>query len=80
MFSSFFPNPKLFFPAKVLWTTLGMARDGCLISRQGNRVDVKVETICLHGDEPTAVAVARHVRHGLEAAGCRIVTIPEMLN
>ena len=35
---------------------------------------------CLHGDEPTAVNVARHVRKGLEAAGCRIVTIPEMLN
>ncbi len=25
MFSSFFPNPKLFFPAAVLWTALGMA-------------------------------------------------------
>lgn len=67
-------------PAKALAQCLSMVRDGYLISRQGNRVDVKVETICLHGDEPTAVAVARHVRHGLEAAGCRIVTIPEMLN
>lgn len=67
-------------PAKALAQCLSMVRDGYLISRHGNRVDVKVETICLHGDEPTAVAVARHVRHGLEAAGCRIVTIPEMLN
>jgi peptide/bleomycin uptake transporter len=25
MFSSFFPNPKLFFPAAVLWTALGIA-------------------------------------------------------
>src|SRR5216684_2879027 len=25
MFSSFFPNPKLFFPAAVLWTALSMA-------------------------------------------------------
>lgn len=25
MFSSFFPNPKLFFPATILWTALGMA-------------------------------------------------------
>ena len=25
MFSSFFPNPKLFFPAAILWTALGMA-------------------------------------------------------
>ena len=24
MFSSFFPNPKLFFPATVVWTALSM--------------------------------------------------------
>lgn len=64
---------------KALAQCLSMVRDGYLISRQGNRVPVAVETICVHGDEPTAVAVARHVRQGLEAAGCRIVTIPEML-
>jgi UPF0271 protein len=67
-------------PEKALAQCLSMVRDGHLISRQGNRVDVAVETICVHGDEPTAVNVARHVRQGLEAAGCRIVTIPEMLS
>jgi UPF0271 protein len=66
-------------PDKALAQSLSMVRDGYLISRQGNRVDVAVETLCVHGDEPTAVSVARHVRRGLEAAGCRIVTIPEML-
>src|SRR5579864_2423810 len=25
MFSSFFPNPKIFFPAAILWTALAMA-------------------------------------------------------
>lgn len=57
-----------------------MVKDRCLTSRLGKTVPVEVETICLHGDEPTAVDVARHVRKGLEAAGCRIVTIPEMVN
>lgn len=66
-------------PDKALAQSLSMVRDGHLISRQGNRVPVTVETLCVHGDEPTAVSVARHVRQGLEAAGCRIVTIPEML-
>ena len=51
-----------------------------LSAQQGNRVSVEVETICVHGDEPTAVGVARHVRQGLEAAGCRVVTLPEMFN
>src|SRR5262245_51882207 len=67
-------------PDKALSQCLSMVRDRCLTSRQGNRVNVAVETICVHGDEPTAVAVARHVRKGLEAAGCEIVTIPEMVN
>jgi UPF0271 protein len=67
-------------PDKALAQCLSMIRDRCLTSRQGNRVAVEVETICVHGDEPTAVEVARHVRRGLEAAGCRIVTIPEMMN
>jgi len=42
-------------------------------------VRVAVETICVHGDEPTAVAVAGHVRKGLEAAGIAVVTLPEMM-
>jgi 5-oxoprolinase (ATP-hydrolysing) subunit A len=67
-------------PEKALAQCLSMVKDGCLTSRDGKRVAVGVETICVHGDEPTAVALARHVRKGLEAAGCRIVTIPEMLN
>jgi UPF0271 protein len=67
-------------PDKALKQCLSMVKDRCLTSRQGNRVPVEVETICVHGDEPTAVGVARHVRQGLEAAGCRVVTLPEMFN
>ena len=66
-------------PDKALAQCLDMVRNRCLTSRLGKRVTVEVETICVHGDEPTAVAVARHVRQGLEAAGCRVVTIPEMM-
>ncbi len=66
-------------PDKALAQCLDMVRDRCLTSRLGKRVNVEVETICVHGDEPTAVNVARHVRRGLEAAGCQVVTIPEMM-
>lgn len=58
---------------------LSMVRDGTVVSRQGTTVKVAVETICVHGDEPTAVAVAGHVRKGLEAAGIAVVTLPEMM-
>jgi UPF0271 protein len=49
-----------------------------IVSRTGKRLKVRLDTLCLHGDEPSAVIAARAVRHGLEAAGVAIVTLPEM--
>jgi 5-oxoprolinase (ATP-hydrolysing) subunit A len=37
-----------------------------------------MNTLCLHGDERSAVTAARAVRQGLEAAGVKIVTLPEL--
>ena len=66
-------------PKKALEQCLRMIEKKELISRHGNKVKVEVDTICLHGDEPTAVMVAGEVRKGLEKAGVKLVTIPEML-
>jgi UPF0271 protein len=49
-----------------------------IVSRTGKPLKVRLDTLCLHGDEPSAVVAARAVRQGLEAAGVRIVTLPEM--
>ncbi|HEX4893287.1 MAG TPA: 5-oxoprolinase subunit PxpA [Hyphomicrobiaceae bacterium] len=57
---------------------LRMIESGEVMSRQGTRVKVAVDTICVHGDEPTAVKVATEVRRGLDAAGVKVVTLPEM--
>jgi 5-oxoprolinase (ATP-hydrolysing) subunit A len=35
----------------------------------GTKIPVTIDTICVHGDTPTAVAMARAVRTALEAAG-----------
>jgi UPF0271 protein len=55
-----------------------MVVDDEIVSRTGKRLKVRLDTLCLHGDEPSAVIAARAVRHGLEAAGVDIVTLPEM--
>lgn len=55
-----------------------MAGEGEVMSRQGTIAKVDVETICVHGDEPTAVAVAGAARDGLVAAGFDVVPLPEM--
>jgi len=49
-----------------------------ILSRNGKRLRVRLDTLCVHGDEPTGVIVARAARQGLEAAGVRVVTLPEM--
>ena len=59
---------------------LRMIEKGEIVARDGSKVKVQVETICVHGDEPTAVKVAGAVKRGLEAAGITLVTIPEMLH
>ncbi len=54
---------------------LRMLSDGELISISGNRVKARMESVCVHGDTPGAVAMAVTVRKALEQAG---VTIQSM--
>ena len=50
-----------------------------LISINGRRIPVKPQSICVHGDGPEAVATARAIRDGLQAAGFDMVPIPQLL-
>src|SRR5690349_19999276 len=49
-----------------------------IVSRNGKRLKLRLDTFCVHSDEPSVVAVARAVRHGLEAAGVAVIPLPEM--
>jgi UPF0271 protein len=48
---------------------LRMIEDRAIVSVTGKRIPVEIDTICVHGDEPTAVEMARTVRATLEANG-----------
>ena len=65
-------------PAAATRQALTMVRDGAIISRNGKSISRKVDTICVHGDEPTAVVVAQAVRDGLQEAGIDVVPLTEM--
>jgi UPF0271 protein len=58
--------------------TVHMALHGEVISRNGKAVKHPVETLCLHGDEPTAIAVGQACRKALEEAGVKVVPLTEM--
>ena len=72
------PGSVLTDPEIVKERVIGMVLNDEILSRNGKRLKVRLDTLCVHGDEPTGVIVARAARHGLEAAGVRVVTLPEM--
>ena len=45
-----------------------MVKAGAIITGSGKRIEAAIDTICLHGDTPTAVQIARSVRSCLEVA------------
>jgi len=55
-----------------------MVLDEEIVSRNGKPLKVRLDTLCVHGDEPSGVIVARAARQGLEAAGIRVIPLPEM--
>jgi UPF0271 protein len=72
------PNAMIHDTAQVVEHVRRMLAEQALVSLSGKRIPCQVDSICVHGDEPTAVATARGVREGLEASQIRIVTLPEL--
>ena len=51
---------------------LRLAREGEVVTGNGGRIKLQVDTLCIHGDEPGAVAVAASVRRALEGDGIEL--------
>ncbi|MCX4913428.1 LamB/YcsF family protein [Streptomyces sp. NBC_00687] len=56
----------------VVERSLGLVRSGTVTARSGERVPVRARSLCLHGDTPGAVGLARRVRERLESSGVRV--------
>jgi UPF0271 protein len=57
---------------------LAMLDAGALIAVDGTRIATPIGSICVHGDSPGAVAVARHLREQLAARGHQVLPLPEI--
>ena len=49
-----------------------LAAEGRVTAVDGTELAISPESICLHGDDPAAVQLARRIREGLEGAGIAI--------
>jgi 5-oxoprolinase (ATP-hydrolysing) subunit A len=66
------PGAVLHDVAEVAARCVRLARDQVVESVAGTPVRVAAQSICVHGDTPGAVEMARAVRAGLDAAGVRV--------
>jgi UPF0271 protein len=69
------PGALLHDPAEAAAQAVGIARDGIVVASDGSRLAVSAQTLCLHGDTPGAVEIARAVRSALTAAGVGVAAL-----
>jgi UPF0271 protein len=66
------PGAVLHDPDEVAERMLRLAAEGTLTAIDGSHVRIEAESICVHGDSPGAVEMARRLRAALERAGIGI--------
>lgn len=59
---------------RVAERVLQLATEGTLAAVDGSRVRLQADSVCVHGDSPNAVDMARRVRESLERSGVKIVS------
>ncbi|MDX3746192.1 5-oxoprolinase subunit PxpA [Streptomyces sp. AK08-02] len=59
-------------PEAVVARSVTLARTGVVASRSGTPLAIRARSLCVHGDTPGAVDLARRVRERLEASGVRV--------
>jgi UPF0271 protein len=70
------PGSVIHDPERAAEQAVRMVTDGTVVAREGTVVQLRVDTICAHGDNPQAAEVMRMVRAALVTAG---VTLHSMV-
>lgn len=52
---------------------LRMAKEGKIVATDGSVLEMRIDTICVHGDNPSAVELVRGIRSAIEAEGISVV-------
>lgn len=73
------PGAVLHEPERVAERMLALVRTGEIESVHGKRVRLQADSICVHGDSPDAVAMARRIRERLQAEGVALRPFVETL-
>ena len=66
------PGSSIHDPLEAARRAVMMVMQGKIETIDGAWFETKPQTLCIHGDNPHAVEIARHVRQALEAEGVKI--------
>ena len=66
------PGAVIHDPDRAAARMVDMVRAGAILTESGARIPTRIDTICLHGDTPEAVSIARATRQALERAGIAV--------
>jgi UPF0271 protein len=66
------PGAVIHEPQAAAERALQIARDGRVIAHSGEELPLQVDTICVHGDTPSAVEMVQAIRQQLEQAGIEV--------
>jgi 5-oxoprolinase (ATP-hydrolysing) subunit A len=69
------PGAVLEGPEAAVRQALAIVQGHYVNATDGSRVAIDADTLCLHGDTAGALAIAKAVRHALEAANIRLVAL-----
>ena len=58
---------------------LKMVQDGKVVCRDGSEIDMAADTICVHGDNPSALALVKNIRQALVNSGVEIAPPADFL-
>jgi UPF0271 protein len=71
------PGALVHDPASVAGRAVRMAVDGEVVAVDGTRRRLEIDSVCVHGDTPGAVELARAVRTAMESAGLRLASFTD---
>ncbi len=69
------PRAVITDPDEAAEQAVGLARDHTVVAADGSRIEVRADTLCIHGDTPGAVAIAQRIHDRFRREGIRIAPL-----
>ena len=66
-------------PDVVLKRALTAIKEGKIDNIEGKHIEVKPDTVCIHGDAPNSVDIIKTLREGLEKEGVKVARVSEII-